>query len=169
MPDNVFNFEKYKAAAAGQRRLARRGGKTARQRFHDTAAEQKHQQELAAGIIDEDGVRVDATPVPQRISAALDLRELYGPDVDTACGAAEPDVDEWELGISVPTREQVRLLAKLTDFPIKFFYKPWKPLPGPIVICGRRCEWYEPEPLEVRRERYLAERAAKGGTPSALF
>lgn len=35
-------------------------------------------------------------PYPERLTAALDLRELYGPEVDIACGAVEPAVDRWE-------------------------------------------------------------------------
>jgi hypothetical protein len=51
---------------------------------------------------------------PYRITAALDARGLHGPEVDVACGAAEPDVDLWEAGKLYPTWEQVVLLAKLT-------------------------------------------------------
>jgi hypothetical protein len=51
---------------------------------------------------------------PYRITIALDARGLYGPEVDEACGAAEPDVDLWEAGKLYPTWEQVLLLAKLT-------------------------------------------------------
>lgn len=50
---------------------------------------------------------------PCRITLALNARGLYGPQVDEACGAAEPDVDLWEAGKLYPTWEQVLLLAKL--------------------------------------------------------
>jgi hypothetical protein len=53
--------------------------------------------------------------VPQRITMALDVRKLYGPEVDIACGAVEPDVDRWEAGKLYPTWRQVLLLAQLTD------------------------------------------------------
>lgn len=59
--------------------------------------------------------------IPHRITTALDLRELYGPEVDQACGVQEPAVDEWEEGIRYPTWEQLLALARLTDFPVKFF------------------------------------------------
>lgn len=59
--------------------------------------------------------------VPHRITTALDLRELYGPEVDRACGVEEPAVDEWEAGLRYPTWEQLQALAELTDFPPKFF------------------------------------------------
>jgi len=51
---------------------------------------------------------------PDRITMALNAAKLYGPEVDVACGAAEPDVDLWEAGKLYPTWEQVLLLAKLT-------------------------------------------------------
>lgn len=78
-------------------------------------------------------------PVPARITAALDMRELYGPEVDHACGVEEPAVDEWEAGDRIPTAEQLALLAELTGFPIRYFYQPMTgetQLTG-IIICGR--------------------------------
>lgn len=55
---------------------------------------------------------------------ALDLTDQYGPEVDEALGGQEPMVDEWETGERVPTGEQVQALAKLTGFPLSFFYLP---------------------------------------------
>lgn len=88
---------------------------------------------------------VTATPVPARITAALDLCGLDGPDVDTACGAREPDVDLWETGELRPSFEQVQLLAALTDFPVAFFYQPYtdEDLAG-VWLCGRHCEYIPP-------------------------
>jgi len=75
-------------------------------------------------------------PTPQRITTALDMRELYGPEVDRALGGEEPMVDEWESGKRVPTFEQVQRLALLTDFPVRFFYlPPMAPIEGGW-ICG---------------------------------
>jgi transcriptional regulator with XRE-family HTH domain len=74
-------------------------------------------------------------PTPDRITTALDLREMYGPEVDEALGGEEPMVDEWEAGVRVPTLEQIQLLAELTDFPVKFFYMP----PAPPVTNGWIC------------------------------
>lgn len=59
--------------------------------------------------------------VPHRITQALDLRGLYGPEVDEACGVAEPQVDMWEAGELYPAWESLVLLAELTDFPPEFF------------------------------------------------
>jgi hypothetical protein len=63
-------------------------------------------------------------PVPARITLALDLRGLYGPQVDRDCGVEAPAVDEWEAGLRVPTRTQVEALAALTRMPVGYFYQP---------------------------------------------
>lgn len=82
--------------------------------------------------------------VPARITMALDICGLEGPEVDIACGAAEPDVDMWELALAVPTLEQVEKLAALTGFTVAWFYKPLEPGPltgEPIFMCsGRKCD-----------------------------
>ncbi|MER6830903.1 hypothetical protein ABT352_33255 [Streptosporangium sp. NPDC000563] len=101
------------------------------------------------------------TPIPYRITTALNLRELYGPEVDRACGVEEPAVDQWEAGTLIPTREQIELLAKLTDYPPHYFYMPIRPEERGItaMLCsrkrpkGKRCERVEigapalPEPV----------------------
>lgn len=90
--------------------------------------------------IDPDNVRVFQ---PKRATLALDAAGLYGPDVDRACGTYEGnpdgDVDGWELGESVPTPEQVALLAELTRLPVDYFYAPLPPgtETGKIIVCGR--------------------------------
>lgn len=66
----------------------------------------------------------DGRLVPGRITSALNLRKLYGPEVDVACEAQEPDVDQWEAGELYPDWHQVVALARLTDFPLKFFFLP---------------------------------------------
>lgn len=55
-------------------------------------------------------------PVPRRITMALDLRGLDGPEVDVACLAREPDVDLWEAGAAAPSFDQLQALATLTGF-----------------------------------------------------
>jgi hypothetical protein len=90
--------------------------------------------------------------IPARITIALDIRELHGPEVDdhvgTYHGNPDGDVDRWEQALAVPSAEQVRLLAELTDFPLAWFYRPIKPGPvtdGPIMMCfPRRCELVQP-------------------------
>jgi hypothetical protein len=91
--------------------------------------------------------------VPARITIALDLRGLEGPEVDIACGAQEPAVDLWELGLEVPTREQLAKLAKLTGFDVAYFYQPIPPGPltDSLFICygGRRgCELTAPDVID---------------------
>lgn len=61
---------------------------------------------------------------PHRITQALDIRNLDGPEVDHACGAEEPAVDEWEQGVRYPTWEQLLKLARLTGFDPWFFTRP---------------------------------------------
>lgn len=74
-------------------------------------------------------------PDPSRITHALNARQLYGPQVDAACLAAEPDVDEWEAGRRYPSPAQVEALAALTAYPLEWFYRG--PLPVAAFLCGR--------------------------------
>lgn len=131
-------------AAPGARELALQQAQETREGYARARNQQETERLLREG-----------TPVPARITMALDMRGLDGPDVDTQCGAAEPAVDLWECGIEVPTAEQVTLLAALTQVPVQFFYKPIKPGPliGPVWICwaGRRgCESVEPDYVDDR-------------------
>lgn len=75
-------------------------------------------------------------PTPERITLALDLRGLDGPQVDIDCHAHEPEVDLWEAGLAVPTWDQLAALAQLTGFPIGFFYRPADQITGQVFICG---------------------------------
>lgn len=61
---------------------------------------------------------------PHRITQALNIRNLDGPEVDRACGVEEPAVDEWEQGVRYPTWEQLLALARLTGFDPWFFTRP---------------------------------------------
>lgn len=83
-------------------------------------------------------------PTPERITLALDIRDLYGPEVDEALGGQEPMVDEWESGERVPTKEQVQAIAWLTDFPVTFFYLPPPPPLAGVILCGDDgCQWLD--------------------------
>ena len=78
--------------------------------YRRAATEQEAYRQWASGFV-----------VPDTITLALDAMGFYGPEVDAACGAAEPDVDDWEAGTLYPTWEQLRLLAQLTGrTPIMF-------------------------------------------------
>jgi hypothetical protein len=92
----------------------------------DAAAERHDPAAYYAGMV----------PTPERITMALDLRELYGPEVDQALGGEEPMVDEWESGERTPDFAQVQALAKLTDFPVRFFYMPAPPPLAGGWLCG---------------------------------
>jgi hypothetical protein len=75
-------------------------------------------------------------PTPERITIALDFRDLYGPEVDQALGGVEPMVDEWESGARMPDLTQIQALAKLTGFPVRFFYQPPPPPLDGGWLCG---------------------------------
>jgi hypothetical protein len=110
-----------------------------RAKYQKTLAEQREERELAT-----------MTPVPYRITTALNLMGLYGPEVDRALGGEEPMVDLWETGELVPSREQVEALAELTQYPVKFFYMPVTIPGGPGVMCtSDGCEqvWIGPPPV----------------------
>lgn len=66
---------------------------------------------------------------PYRITMVLDGKGLYGPEVDIACGAQEPDVDLWEAGERYPTWEQVKALARLCGVTPRFLCEPGPPIP----------------------------------------
>lgn len=85
--------------------------------------------------------------VPHRITLALDIHQLYGPEVDIACGATEPAVDEWEAGIRYPTWEQLLALAELVAHDVRYF-TPDDPAAGAftpddvVFVCYRnRRNW----------------------------
>jgi len=66
---------------------------------------------------------------PHLITRALDARALYGPEVDIACGATEPDVDLWEAGKLYPAWRQVLLLAELCGVTPRFLCTRRDPIP----------------------------------------
>ncbi len=81
--------------------------------------------------------------IPHRITTALDIRALYGPEVDRACGVEEPAVDEWEEGVRYPTWEQLLALADLTGYPVKFFTTM---LPGaPVRVSDTTLAFHMPK------------------------
>lgn len=108
--------------------------------------------------------------VPHRITLALDLRQLYGPEVDAACGVAEPAVDQWEAGTRYPTWEQLLALAELVDFDVRFFTVPEDQVhalgPGVIFICDRSKRRWNPRveiPAPIVRFDPAAVAATLGG------
>lgn len=109
-------------------------------------------------------------PVPARITMALDLRSLYGPEVDRECGTFEGnpagDVDAWEEGRAIPSPEQVEALARLTSMPVDYFYKPADTIPGQVFICDRSRRKHGLTMVESRvDERGVLHRQFRGGPP----
>jgi len=102
----------------------------------DEAAERNHPAAYYAGKV----------PTLERITMALDLCELYGPEVDEALGGEEPMVDEWESGVRVPTFPQIQALAEMTGFAVRFFYQP----PPPPITSGWICGEDDCAPLGVK-------------------
>lgn len=102
---------------AGQRlteaEARRRRAHRARNRAEAEAARNNACEQWAAGKL-----------VPAKITNALDWCGLYGPEVDEAVHAREPDVDNWEAGLLYPRWDQVEALSALTGFPVSFFVKP---------------------------------------------
>lgn len=87
------------------------------------------EQEARAGVI---------APAASRITCALDLRQLYGPQVDAALGVLQdpPDVvDRWEAGTLVPSFAEVERLAELTGFLVEWFYGPELPSAEGAFVC----------------------------------
>lgn len=79
-----------------------------------------------------------AYPAPKQITLALDARGLEGPEVDEACGVAEPVVDLWEAGVLIPTPDQVARLARLTGQVPAYFYEREPAPAGRMFVCSRR-------------------------------
>lgn len=80
------------------------------------------------------------SPNRDRITAALDVRGMHGPEVDEALGvnnALDTVVDSWEDGTSVPTEDDIRRLATLTSFAPEWFYRGTLPQLEVAFICGR--------------------------------
>ncbi len=100
-------------------------------------------------------------PRPHRISRALDMAGLFGPEADGQLGVAEPALDLWEAGALVPTAGQLGELARRAGVPVEWFYSD-EPLPEVRLgtVCyrtrkaaggGSRCQpltWVERLPLD---------------------
>lgn len=76
------------------------------------------------------------TPNPSRITLALDLNNMYGEAVDFALGVPSGTVDQWEEGALVPSEEEVRRLATLTEFATVWFYEPQDVSAPVVTACG---------------------------------
>jgi hypothetical protein len=107
--------------------------RTDRQKYDRALERQLAPRREAQRAIERERLLHNARPTKEKITQALDLRGLYGPEVDNALGGEEPMVDEWEAGTLTPTPDQMIALANLTQFPIEFFYIPIIEMPEPFV------------------------------------
>jgi hypothetical protein len=155
--DNVLPFGRKKPPESPGKERVRRGRElaadqniAARVAYQEASTRQSDERRIAAGLV-----------VPARITMAMDLAGLDGPDVDERCGTyhgnPDGDIDRWEQALAVPSAEQVALMAEVTGFPIAWFYRPLPPGPtpgdGPIWICWsdhRGCEASAPDVITER-------------------
>ncbi|HKS46746.1 MAG TPA: hypothetical protein VJT49_16865 [Amycolatopsis sp.] len=125
--------------------------RNARSRYHHQLDQQRAYHEWRAGKL-----------VPYRITLALDAKDLYGPEVDAACGVAEPQVDMWEAGTLYPTWEQLQALAALTGCTERFFMRqPHEDLPHETSmrfhrIGGQKCDRRQPPPVRAFTREAIA-------------
>ncbi|MFI8977075.1 hypothetical protein ACIGO9_29630 [Nocardia asteroides] len=133
---------------AGQRLTEAEFEQRIRQRRAAREASRAHE-EVAAPEREAEGKRLWAAGllVPAAITVALDRKELYGPEVDRACGAEEPAVDHWEAGILYPTWEQTRLLAQLCDVAVAMLCQDIEPI---RPLCAK-ARGHDDDPPSVMR------------------
>lgn len=75
-----------------------------------------------------------------RITCALDLRSMEGPEVDEALGVADAFdtvVDSWEDGTGLPSHDDIRRLATLTGMLPSWFYAGTLGRMDGFFYCGR--------------------------------
>lgn len=88
--------------------------------------------------------------VPHNITTALDLLDLFGPEFDRACNAAEPEVDQWEAGKLYPRWDQLLALAALTQRPAAWFTQ----LGHPIGLLDTSMRFHLPRHEQVSMRMY---------------
>ena len=102
---------------------------------------------------------------PHIATFAMDRFNLAGPEVDEACGAAEPDVDLWEAGKRYPTWEQLLKLAALTKITPVFLVRGDEPIPWWETTMRFHCSPDRERVPPVRRCEPDAVAAVVAGTP----
>lgn len=107
--------------------------------------EREQQQEAAYKLWSE------GKAVPYRITLNLDRCGLEGPEVDAACNAREPEVDQWEEGILYPRWDQLVALAELTGVDPGWLCRPVKP--EHIIPLHKTSAWWHLR--EAERQQYL--------------
>lgn len=103
---------------------------------------------------------------PYRLSLALDMHDLYDPELSEALGTPVGLVDRWEEGLEDPTPEHGARLVELTGHPLRWFWTTDRSAemgwvshigqPDPMVSLGRS-RW------KIERDRPDAYRLMLGG------
>jgi transcriptional regulator with XRE-family HTH domain len=108
---------------------------------------------------------------PWALTTALDLEDLWDPELSAAVGCVIGEIDRWEEGTTAPTVEQAKALARITGFPLRWFYQPGPPpeMTATIFMCpGGAVEPQQIEPLG--RSRWKIKRHRPDALlPDALF
>ncbi|ULD38841.1 hypothetical protein [Rhodococcus qingshengii] len=100
--------------------------------------------------------------VPHYLTVALNQKGLSGPGVDIACGAAEPDVNQWEAGVKYPTWSQLLKTAALCEVsPAALVRRPTvledrDRLPAPPTAYMGRCAPYSSPVMEFASDAVAA-------------
>jgi hypothetical protein len=118
-----------------ERRVREIRGRANRDRASRLTADREAYRRWRAGLV-----------CPNRITLALDLHSLYGPEVDRACKAEEPEVDQWEAGERYPRWDQLVALADLTGRTPRWFTVNTEP---PIPIW-KTSLWFHMSAAEQR-------------------
>lgn len=127
-----------------------------RQKRHRQLAVERNRTEVRQKRDAEEGLRLwqAGKLIPWRITFALDSIEADGPEVDIACGAREPDVDHWELGIKYPTWDQTEALSRYTGFTVPWFCIDERP----PSVHDTTLRWHLPKAHVQELERAEKER-----------
>ena len=83
---------------------------------------------------------------PWTLTTALDLEDLWDPELSAAVGCAIGEIDRWEEGITIPTTEQAKALARVTGFPLQWFYRSGPP---PEMAAFFMCPGGAVEPQQI--------------------
>jgi hypothetical protein len=121
----------------------RRASPQARALVAEQAAEDQRRYASAAHRASTEKLIAGGKVVPARITIALDICGLDGPEIDEQVGTwhgnPDGDIDRWEQALAVPSPQQVELLATLTECTVAWFYEPLEPGPmlenGPVWMC----------------------------------
>lgn len=97
---------------------------------------------------------------PWALTVVLDRQDLYDPELSAELGVPVGEVDRWEEGTTIPTIEEAKALARLTGYPLRWFYRPGPPpvLEGAFICPGGAVDLDPVVPIgrgrwKIQRER----------------